>query len=172
MKELGFAAVAHCILNQATRWWNEEKGAAPLQGSIWRIVKRLDDLGVGVYQLPCPEITFLGNPRPSLTRGDYEGLMGYLEHIRRLSSMACSEMEALIDMSREPRLRLVGLVGLARSPSCAAGEGSGPSSKPGGIFFEELVKELRRRGLEAKAVEIDLRELDATLSRLDELAFK
>ena len=168
MRELGFVAVAHCILNQATRWWNEGKGSEPVQGALWRVVKRLDELGVGVYQLPCPEITFLGNPRPSLTWEDYARQRGYEEHVKELSSEACSDIEALINMSRRPRLRLLGLIGLARSPSCAARD-VGPTSKPGGIFFEKLFTELRRRGMEPKLVEIDLKDLDATLPRLDEL---
>lgn len=168
MVEIGFVAVAHCILNQATRWWNEGKGGEPSRGNLWRVVERLDELGVGVYQLPCPEITFLGNPRPSMTRDDYERLEGYEEHVKRLASEACSDMEALIKMSREPRLRLLGLIGVARSPSCAAG-GSELGSKPEGIFLEELLKELRGRGMEPRVVEIDVKDLESTIRGLDGL---
>lgn len=161
-------AVAHCILNQATRWWNEEKGSDPSKGCLWKVFKRLDELGFGVYQLPCPEITFLGNPRPSMTREEYEGLRGYQEHVKKLSLEASSAIEALITMSRRPRLKLLGLIGLARSPSCAA-KGVEPGSHTRGIFFEELLKELKRRGLEPQVIEIDIKNLEATISMLDEL---
>ncbi len=164
-------AVAHCILNQATRWWNEEKGSDPSKGCLWKVVKRLDELGFGVYQLPCPELTFLGNPRPSMTRGEYERLRGYREHVKKLSLEASSGIEALINMSRRPGLKLMGLIGLARSPSCAAKEVE-PGSNPGGIFFEELLKELKRRGLEPQVIEIDIKDLEATISMLDELVIQ
>ncbi|MBS7638397.1 hypothetical protein KEJ49_05905 [Candidatus Bathyarchaeota archaeon] len=164
-------AVAHCILNQATRWWNEEKGRDPSKGCLWKVVKRLDELGFGVYQLPCPEITFLGNPRRSMMRGEYESLKGYQEHVKRLSLEASSGIEALINMSRRPRLKLMGLIGLARSPSCAA-KGVEPGSYPGGIFFEELLKELKRRGLEPQVIEIDIKDLEASISMLDELVIR
>lgn len=166
MRELGFVVVAHCILNQATRWWSEEKSGEPARGSLWRVVKRLDELGVGVYQLPCPEITFLGNPRPSMTREDYEKLGGYRDHVKRLSLKACSEIETLINMSRSPKLRLLGLIGLARSPSCSAND---TSSKSKGIFFEELFRDLRGRRIEPKVIEVDVKDLETTISRLDEL---
>ncbi|MEM2127263.1 MAG: hypothetical protein QXH67_03460 [Candidatus Bathyarchaeia archaeon] len=168
MIELGFVAVAHCILNQSTRWWNDEKGSEPAKGCLWRVVKRLDELGFGAYQLPCPEITFLGNPRPSMTREDYEGLSGYEEHVERLSIDTISGIETLIRMSNRPRLKLLGLIGLARSPSCAAEE-IRPGSKPRGIFFEALSKELKRRGIETRVLEVDIKDLETTLSRLDEL---
>lgn len=166
--ELGFVAVAHCILNQATRWWNDEKGTEPAKGCLWKVVKRLDELGVGIYQLPCPEITFLGNPRPAMIREDYERIRGYGEHIKNLTLEASSDIEALIKMSRRPGLRILGLVGLARSPSCAA-RGIEQGSDPGGIFFEELFKELKRRGIEPQVIEIDVKDLEVTMRRLDEL---
>lgn len=173
VEKLRLVAVAHCILNQATRWWNEGKLEPPAKGPLSEVVQKLTELGIGIYQLPCPELLFLGNPRRAMNKDEYEALAGYRAHTRRLASKAASELEELLSKSEAPRLDLIGLIGLARSPSCACSEALFERAinrrEATGIFFEELLLELRRRGLSPRLIEVDVKEIKRSLLDLDKL---
>ncbi|MEM2635091.1 MAG: hypothetical protein QW372_06460, partial [Nitrososphaerales archaeon] len=136
VKELKFVAVAHCILNRGTRWWIEGKRVEG--GIVKKVVDKLAEINIGIYQLPCPEFTFLGNPRAQMTKDEYESLKCYKKHVRKLAKKVSMEIESLIKMGKEPKLKIVGLIGIARSPSCATkcipvGNGYREGM---GIFFE------------------------------------
>lgn len=48
--------VAHCVLNESTRWL----GGAFRRGCIDEIVDQIQDLGIGIVQMKCPEQQAMG----------------------------------------------------------------------------------------------------------------
>lgn len=169
IKEVKILAVAHCILNQATRWCSEEK--EPAKGMLFELIQNISEMRIGIYQLPCPEILFLGNPRRALTKDEYDALPGFREHARKLASKVASEIEGLILKSRNPKIHLVGILGLARSPNCScySAQLNECMSKERGIFFEELLNELNKRGFYPHLIDIDIKDLKRSLINLDKL---
>ena len=171
--EFRLVAVAHCILNQAVRWWSEVKGEPPVGGVMKVVLERLAELGFGVYQMPCPEITFFGNPRPPMTKEEYERVEGYRLHARRLASRVCEDLERLMKVSRYPRIRVVAILGVNHSPSCAAEEISLGSyehrryERGTGIFLEEVADELKARGVKIHLLDIDAHDPSRSLFKLD-----
>ncbi|MEM2740003.1 MAG: hypothetical protein QXQ29_04305, partial [Candidatus Bathyarchaeia archaeon] len=153
------ALVSHCILNQSVRYWPPgtklERPVFPLE-----IVSKLYRMGFSLLQLPCPEFLFKGNPRPPYTRTEYEMMDGFLDHCRRLASESVSSIERIIDLSIEPRIELVAVVGVERSPSCAVFKVP-VSSKDGriyvdgkGVLMDILEEELRSRGFHPRFISV------------------
>ena len=63
--------VSHCILNQNAK----VRGIATHPGAVRPIVELLLERGVGIYQMPCPEMCYLGAMRwGQVRRGGYQVL--------------------------------------------------------------------------------------------------
>lgn len=133
--------LGHCLLNPIAR----VKGAKP--------ASPVDPKGANVIQLPCPESMFLGMRRREVTKDQ-------LDHpsYRRF----CREIFApLADMLEDFAANGVNIriIGVPKSPSCgvritSVGGEPGKSkefhhshSQEPGVFMEEIIKELRRRGV-------------------------
>jgi len=137
---------AHCLLNPLTR----VKGLAPVpflpEGPI--------------VQLPCPEALYLGLERWAVTRNQLD-----VPQFRRFCRALIEDYVDLLEMLARQggSLRIVGLAG---SPSCGvittssgymgglpgAAEHTHVSGR--GVFMEELLAELERRGVPFRADEV------------------
>ena len=139
--------VAHCLLNPLTR----VKGLEPL-------TYRVEGPTV---QLPCPEALYLGLERWAVTKNQLD----VPEHRRFCRSLIMHYADLLQMLVRQgARLRVVGIAG---SPSCgvnttSSGYAGGRVAEcehahvPGrGVFMEELLAELGRRGMAFHAEEVD-----------------
>lgn len=153
--------LSHCILNQATRWWQKGKPLSKNLGMNINFLRLLLDLKIGVIQMPCPEFTFCGNPRPPRTRDEYLNLPGFLKHCVKLADETANYLRNLIDNAREPSIKILAIVGVERSPTCGVkcvpvGMGMDKRyEKKKGIFIELLLRSLRRVNLEIPIVGID-----------------
>ncbi|MEM2272728.1 MAG: hypothetical protein QXX56_00755 [Candidatus Bathyarchaeia archaeon] len=139
--------VSHCLLNKATRWWQEGKPLERNIGLAGEIVKYVLRHNIGLIQMPCPEFTFCGNPRPSRRKDEYERLLGFKEHCERLARIFAEQMRFFIAMDKNPRVYIIAIIGVKRSPSCAVN--TALSMRNGmlhqnekGIFIEFLEREL------------------------------
>lgn len=128
--------MAHCVLNQNSviKGWARARGAFPA------VVQGLLSGGVGMIQLPCPEKTFGGLNRPPMTVEEYD-TEEYHNHCRSL-------LEVLIEELRDYRVhgvQLVGVIGIEDSPSCCVNQG---------IFYQELLRQLKNHGFSTSFVQI------------------
>jgi len=137
---------AHCLLNPLTR----VRGLAPLP---------FQPEGPTV-QLPCPEALYLGIARWAVTRNQLD-----VPQFRRFCCTLIEHYADILQMlaSQGARLRIVGVTG---SPSCGVATTS--SGYTGGrvreceharvagrgVFMEEMLAELERRGVQVEAKEI------------------
>lgn len=149
---------AHCLLNVNSK----VKGLATYEG-VHPSLFPLMAAGVGIVQLPCPELTYLGLRRWGMTKEQYD-CPGYRRYCR---SIAISTADQLAEYGREG-YELVGLVGVDGSPSCGVtltcsgycgGEVAATLSdglpevteeRGRGIMIEELLLELSARGMELR----------------------
>ncbi len=78
--------VSHCILNQNAK----VRGIAVFPGAVRPIVDLLLDRGIGIYQMSCPEMTYLGALRWGQVRDQYDSPM-FRRHCRALAEQALEQ---------------------------------------------------------------------------------
>jgi predicted secreted protein len=170
--------VAHCILNQSTRWWQKGQPVERNQGPVNQILQFMSDNKIGAVQLPCPEFTFLGNPRSPATKDDYESLSGFKEHCRRLAMDSSRNLKSLIEMGRDPKIAVLAIIGVERSPSCGVKytprkvDGKTKYVEEKGIFFEALDKEMKNLGFKVPIIGLDMHQPEDLCRKLSELMRK
>jgi predicted secreted protein len=112
--------VSHCVLNQNTVIPEEARSPGMMKSAVsWA-----EEQGYGLVQLPCPEFTYLGPDRPSMTREQYD-TPEYRAHCRSILLPVVEQLQ----LYQEHGYTLVGGMGIATSPSCDPGYG---------VFMEEL----------------------------------
>ena len=148
--EAEITVLAHCLLNPFAR----VKGLRPVE---FRPEGPL-------IQLPCPEALYLGLDRWASTRNQLD-----VPEFRRFCRSLITQYADLLEMLARQGKRIK-IVGLAGSPSCgidttSLGYTGGRVREcehehvPGqGIFMEELLAELERRGISFEAEEIGAKE--------------
>jgi predicted secreted protein len=142
--------VAHCLLNPYTR----VKGLKPLEFC-------LPSEGQGpVVQLPCPEALYMGLDRWAVTRNQLD-----VPEFRRFCRSLITHYADLLEMLAKKGVR-IRVLGVRGSPSCgvcttSSGYAGGRVREcehehvPGqGVFMEELLAELQRRGIGYSCEEI------------------
>lgn len=145
--------LAHCILNQNAI----SDGTANSPGCHAALLHALADTGVGMVQLPCPELLCLG-----LDRGDPRGAERpvVVENTRIRQEMgkapAADRLKALVEQTMQMvrqyhknGFQLLCIVGMDRSPCCGVNTTSlADKEAPGkGIFMEALEQALEAAGI-------------------------
>ena len=146
------AFLAHCLLNQNAI----SDGTAVRPAGFPEMVSYLLEHGVGIVQLPCPELLCLG-----LDRGDPQGAerpvvventrirraMAQAEPSRRLAQLVEDTMAQLLEYRRYG-FQVVGILGANRSPCCGVDTTSQDDQEvPGmGVFLEALSHRLEEVG--------------------------
>lgn len=167
--------VAHCILNQNSI----SDGTAAYPGSVRKIIALLLESGIGIVQLPCPELMCLG-----LDRGDKAGAASpVIEENSRIrkaleQETAVQKLNALvgplvfqISEYQKYGFDIKGIVGINRSPSCGVETTSRNNKEvPGrGLFMETLHYELEKRDIHLKMAGIKDSEPEKSLQIVKQL---
>lgn len=147
--------LSHCILNQNAK----VRGIAEYSGAIVPLVQLLLEHGVGMYQMPCPEMTYLGNMRWGQVKDQYNNPM-FRRHCQRIAERIVDEVENY----RQCGYQILGFVMMDGSPVCGLNRTPRPKDPNvmwGGMawyvpeseyregmgnFCEVLQSELARRG--------------------------
>ncbi len=148
------AFVAHCILNQNAR----VAGGAYCAGIHAPFVEELRGRGWELAQMPCPELGFAGLNRFWAVREQYDTL-AFRRHCRRIVDAVAGAIAA--HLQRGDEVVILGVDGsptmgvhLTASEADLGGRPEWPDSaeelsEGPGILIEELLAELRSRGIEA-----------------------
>jgi predicted secreted protein len=150
------AFVAHCLLNQNSR----VAGGAYCPGVYSPLVDELRRRDYRLAQLPCPELAFAGLNRFWAVREQYDTI-AFRRHCRGLVAGVAGAIAAHLERGDE----LV-LVGVDGSPTMGVQITSSDADRGGrpeweddvdltsgrGILIEELLAELRARGVEPPRV--------------------
>ncbi|MFC4801277.1 CD3072 family TudS-related putative desulfidase [Neobacillus sp. GCM10023253] len=126
--------VSHCILNQNTVIPDEARAAGAIISAVEWAMKQ----GYGLLQLPCPEFTFLGLDRPSMTYEQYN-TPEYRKHCREILKPVLFQAEDYLKNGYE----IAGILGIQSSPSC---------DPTRGIFMEELTAMFAEKGIKLKTL--------------------
>jgi len=101
--------VCHCVLNQNAKI----EGIARYPGTFRPVVDRLLASEVGIYQLPCPEMTFFGISRWSAVKDQYSSPF-FWRHAQKLAERIADEV---VDYERRA-YRVLCVLGMNGSPAC------------------------------------------------------
>ncbi|AET61237.1 hypothetical protein HPL003_22565 [Paenibacillus terrae HPL-003] len=105
---------SHCVINQNA----VVEGEARSPGVMKAAVDWTHEQGYGIFQLPCPEFTFLGPERPPMTVDQYD-TPEFHAHNRRILHPVVEQLKTYQDHGYS----IVGGLGISDSPSCDPGKG-------------------------------------------------
>lgn len=80
--------VAHCLLNQNAK----VRGIARFPAAVRPVVDLLLDNDIAIYQMPCPEMLYLGAMRWGQVKPQYDSPM-FRRHCRRLAEEVLDQFE-------------------------------------------------------------------------------
>ncbi len=167
--------VAHCVLNQNAKI----DRCAYYPGVIRKVVEALIESGVGLIQMPCPELLCLG-----LDRQAERGVAATIESedtrvARRMAEednqticrVLAQPLAFQVEQYQQNGFEVVGLLGINGSPTCGIEiiwandrEEQGP-----GIFIQLLDKACRERGVSLRQRGIRAREPRQAVAAVREL---
>lgn len=101
--------VSHCVLNQNAK----VRGIATFPGVIQPLLEVIVRSGAGIYQMPCPEMLYMGAMRWGHVKDQYDSPM-FRRHCR---SIADTVLDAAEDYRRSG-YRICGFVMIDGSPVC------------------------------------------------------
>ena len=156
-----FVAVIECILNQNAR----DVGAACTPAMDFRLLQLCHEHGVGIVQLPCPEIHTLGFARQRAPGQRIREALNDQASIERCAELAHDVAER-IEVYLNQGYELVAVLGgNPESPGCAIHHGSDGLCERSGLFMRQLQAEFRQRGCDPRFLAI--RDHDPETHRLD-----
>ncbi len=144
--------VSHCILNVHSL----EDGLAVYPGLEEDIIKVLIEKGVGIFQIPCPEMGVFGIFRKPLPKEAYEHTK-----IRMKYKELANSISEQIDAFKKKNYEIAAVIGAEGSPTCGisrVGKWKDPIKKGRfpddilfvegmGVFMEELKQSLEQKGI-------------------------
>ena len=145
--------VAHCVLNQNAKL----DQCAHYPGAIREAAQLLIDAGVGLVQMPCPELLVLGLDRevekgtnPTVESEDTRIALRMAEQAAgALCQKIVDELVVQIEEYQKNGFDVVGIVGINGSPTCGVEstwsdnrEREGP-----GVFIHSLQASLAAKGI-------------------------
>lgn len=169
------ALVSHCILNQNSI----SDGTADFICSDYGVVNLLLQSGIGIIQMPCPELNCLG-----LDRGNVKGAESpvIVENSRIRKAMnkreAKEKLNIIVDnliYQIEEYLKhgftITGIVGINRSPSCGVNTTSKNNMEVEGtgVFISHLQKELKKKKIVIPMVGIKASETKKSIRTIKRL---
>ena len=152
MRSKRIILVCHCLLNQNSvlEGWERARGAYP-------IASVFINAGIGIVQLPCPELICCGLHRPPLSKEKYD-TAAYRSLCRELLRPYIAQLLEY----RKNGYELVGMCAIKNSPTCSM-------SGNRGVLMDELMTLLEAQDIPLPYIEIpeDYRE-DGSTKELEE----
>lgn len=172
--------VCHCVLNSNSK----VEGLSQYEGVFKEYVNIIANKGIGIIQLPCPEMIMYGIKRWGHVKEQFDNLF-YRQECRRILEPIIQQIRNYVDFGYE----IVGVVGIDGSPSCGvnftcSGNFGGEivdscqidnildslkEVNGSGVFIEELKKYLQEINLEIPFISINEKDVYRSL---DEIANK
>jgi len=139
-----FVAVIECIINQNAR----DAGAAIFPAMNWPILCLCNQYNVGILQIPCPEIRFLGLVRKRQPGQSIRDALDTDEGRVCCRKISIDIVNRIEDYTNQGYRILAILGGNPKSPGCAIHCENGEISPNSGVLMQELQGELLNRRIE------------------------
>lgn len=155
--------VSHCILNQNARPIGGEK----FPGSVKDLLELFAESGVGIIQIPCPQLEFNeGLDRKSKSKESYD-TNGFRTNCQKLSINIIQMIENYLRKSYS----VLGILGVELTSTCSVYQiKNGRRSVPGkGIFIEELEKEMQKKNFQIPIIGVNLNNIFSSMEKVQSL---
>lgn len=169
--------MCHCILNANSK----VEGLATYPSAITEIINPLIEMGIGIIQLPCPELTCYGIKRWGHVKEQFDNPY-FRRHCQKIFK---PYIDQILDYT-EQGYEIVGLLGIDGSPSCGVdltcsatwgGEleatedlearlGKVDMIPSPGVFISEIRKTLEDLHLNIPIIGIDETNLPSSLEKI------
>ena len=167
--------VSHCILNQNTKL--DECAHHP--GAIEEIVQLLADKNLGIIQMPCPELMYLGLDRQRdrsvnatvMAEDTRIAKLMYEEKAQELCKKIVGDLLYQIEEYQKHHFEVVGLLGINGSPTCGVETTWADDQELAGygVFIKILNAELLQKGIKLKMVGIKANNTNSALVAINNL---
>ena len=137
-------AVIECIMNQNAR----DAGVATFPAINWPILSLCNEYNVGLIQMPCPEISFLGSERKRQPGQSIREALDTCEGRNCCRKISIDIVDRIEDYTNQGYQILSILGGNPKSPGCAIHCEDGNLLPNSGVFMKELQGELNKRCIE------------------------
>jgi len=145
--------LAHCILNQNAKI----DRCAHYPGMLLEVVSALIAAGVGVIQMPCPELLYLGLDREAehgavtTVESEDSRVAGRMQDdaAQALCRRLANDLVQQVEDYQKHGFEVIGVVGINGSPTCGVEIGwstTGETHDPG-EFIQTLREELDKKGI-------------------------
>lgn len=167
--------VAHCVLNQNSKI----DACAHYPGAIKEVTQILLDAGIGIIQMPCPELLCLGLDREvdvnsSRTVESEDTRVAELMRGENSKSLCQAMLDIIVYQVAEYMkhdFQIVGLMGINGSPTCGVNTTwlNDREFEGRGIFIEMLEKRLKDRAIFIDMVGIKARDTKKAVAAVNRL---
>lgn len=137
-------AVIECIVNQNAR----DAGAVTFPAINWPVLSLCNEYSVGILQMPCPEISFLGSVRKRQPGQSIRDALDTVEGRNCCRKISIDIVNRIEDYTDQGYQILAILGGNPKSPGCAVHCENSHLLPNSGVFIKELHGELRKRRIE------------------------
>jgi len=148
-------AVSPCLLNPKVR----AEGLSQHPEIKKKILKLAEKHNAKIEQLPCPEFLFLRKRQPK-TYDEYVQIKGFKKFCEKLAQDFIGKIKRYGNCH-------IFVIGIARSPSCSISyvhDKNDKLKKGEGLFIHSL-----RRKIKATFGEIDYRNIDASIEKIEKI---
>jgi len=155
--------VSHCLLNQNARPIRGEK----YPGSVKDLLEIFAEAGIGIVQLPCPQLEFNGGLDRKLKSKNAYDTKGYRNFCHKVSSKLIKQVENYI----KEDYKVIGILGVEFSSTCGVHQvKDGRRNVPGkGILIEELEAEMEKKNFQVPVVGVNLNNIFNSIERVRSL---
>jgi len=164
-----FIFVPFCLLCQAF----QAQGIVRLgfTSTLTPILQELIKLDVNIIQMPCPESKF-GGYLKGLNR-EPKGISKYdISEFRKLCEEEANEVALMIDGILANGYKIVGILGIEYSPSCAVNlqySGNYKTIRQTGLFISALQGILKQKSIDIPFVGINRRAIRSSINKIKTL---
>ncbi len=155
--------VPHCILNiNVNPEYKEHYSSA-----IKELIDLLTEAGIGIVQMPCPEVEFMGTIKRERQPKSFYTQKKYRDFCKKIAKIIIKQIESYI----KEGYKVVGILGVELSPSCAVHQVSyGNKISPGkGVLIEEIENEMKKKTFQVPIVGVNLNNIYATIEKIHAL---
>jgi len=155
--------VSHCLLNQNARPIGGEK----YPGSVKDLLEIFAEAGIGIVQLPCPQLEFNGGLNRRLKSKNAYDTKGYRKFCNKVSSKLIKQIENYM----KEDYKIIGILGIEFSSTCGVHQvKDGRRNVPGkGIMIEELEGEMEKKNFQVPIVGVNLNNIFNSIERVRSL---
>jgi predicted secreted protein len=154
--------VSHCLLNQNARAVDKERFSGPFKD----LLEIFAESGIGIIQLPCPQLEFNGGLNRKL-KHDSADSSSYRNSCKKVSSTLINQIENYIKNS----YHVVGIIGVEFSSTCGVHQvQNGKKNVPGkGVLMEEIEKEMQKKNFQVPIVGVNLDNAFSSMEKIQSL---